>query len=112
MRKIALAIGAIVAVGAAITYIPAMINAEQPAVSTPSYAKWGKVAMEHTKAKYPNASIIDYLHIGKEMHNETTTESFKLWLKEDDREFGLYLHITFSTKTGEILQVKEQETNE
>lgn len=111
MRKILVTLGAVLAVGAAITYIPTIINAEQQETPAPAYAKWGRVAMEHAKSKYPNASIIDYLHIGREMNDEKTTETFKLWLKEGDREFGLYLHITFSTKSEQILEVKEQETD-
>ena len=67
--------------------------------------------MEHAKSTYPNASIIDYLHIGSETNNDTTTETFKLWLKEEDREFGVYLHITFNTKTEKITDIKEQETS-
>ena len=31
----------------------------------PPYAKWGKLAVEKTKEKYPKAEIIDYLHIGR-----------------------------------------------
>ena len=31
----------------------------------PSYAKWGRLAMKETKKRYPNADIIDYLHIGR-----------------------------------------------
>lgn len=111
MKKTVLALGTVVAIGAAVTFLPAIIYSEQQTVSTPEYAKWGKLALEHTKSKYPNASIIDYLHIGRETNSKTTTESFKFWLKEGDHEFGLYLHITFSTKTEEIIEVKEQETN-
>lgn len=111
MRKILFVMGAVLAVGAAVTYIPTIMNAEQQSAATPAYAKWGKVAMEQAKSKYPNASIIDYLHIGREMNSDTTTETFKLWLKEGDREFGLYLHITFSTKNEEIIEIKEQEAS-
>ena len=31
----------------------------------PPYAKWGKIAVLMTKEKYPQADIIDYLHIGR-----------------------------------------------
>lgn len=108
MRKLILTIGAILATGSALTYIPTIMTAEQQA---PSYAKWGKVAMEHVKSTYPKAAIIDYLHVGREVKSEKTTEIFKLWLREGDREFGVFLHITFLTKSEEILEIKEKKTN-
>lgn len=108
MRKLVLTIGAVLAAGSALTYIPNIMTAEQQA---PSHAKWGKVAMEHVKSKYPKAAIIDYLHVGREVKNDKTTEIFKLWLREGDREFGVFLHITFFTKSEEIVEVKEKETS-
>ncbi|WP_404328802.1 YqzG/YhdC family protein [Mesobacillus maritimus] len=76
----------------------------------PPYAKWGQVAMKETKAKYPNADIIDYQHIGRDTESTTSTEKFKLWLKEDEREFGVLIDITFDNKTEEIIDISFEET--
>jgi len=84
-----------------------VIHAEQQA---PPYAKWGQVAMKKTKEKYPQANIIDYLHIGREKGTKFSTEKFKLWLKTDSKEFGVFVDITFDNKTEQIKEIKYRET--
>ena len=81
------------------------------AEDVPSYAKWGRVAMQETKEKYPDAAIIDYLHIGAITRNGETTEKFKLWLRGKDREFGVYIDIRYTKETEEIIDIKFQETD-
>ncbi len=77
----------------------------------PAYAKWGMVALKEIKQKYPDANVIDYLHIGSKTKEDTTIEKFKLWLKDDRHEFGVIIHITFKTQTGEIVDIEFQETD-
>ncbi|MEJ8767080.1 DUF3889 domain-containing protein [Oceanobacillus sp. HCA-5259] len=81
------------------------------AEEAPPYAKWGQVAMKKTKEKYPDAKIIDYLHIGAITRNGETTEKFKLWLRGKDREFGVYIDIRYTKKTEEVIDIKFQETD-
>jgi hypothetical protein len=76
----------------------------------PSYAKWGRVAMKKAHAKYPNAQIIDYLHIGKITGAQTSTERFKLWLKEGQKEFGVYINIEFDNKSENVVKITFKET--
>ena len=79
----------------------------------PAYAKWGRMAMQNIMAKYPKADVIDYLHIGREVGTVTSVEKFKLWLRaEDNREFGVYVDITFNNQTEEVVDIKYTETNE
>ncbi|MHC0039118.1 DUF3889 domain-containing protein [Pseudoneobacillus sp. C159] len=78
---------------------------------TPAYAKWGRVAMKSTHEKYPKAEIIDYLHIGRVEGNKTSTEKFKLWLKEKNREFGVFVDVVFETKTDKLVKVTFKEVN-
>lgn len=85
-------------------------DGESLAQEEPAYAKWGGIAMEKTKEKYPHAQIIDYLHVGREVGTTTATEKFKLWLKENDREFGVFIDIQFNQKTEEITNISFQET--
>ena len=77
----------------------------------PAYAKWGVLAVKETKQKYPDANVIDYLHIGSENQGDTTIEKFKLWLKNDHHEFGVYVTITYTTETGELLNIDFEETD-
>ena len=78
---------------------------------TPSYAKWGILAIEKAAGKYPNAQITDFLHIGRNVENQSTTEKFKLILKENKKEFGLFVTIEFDSKTEEIIQLNFEETS-
>lgn len=75
----------------------------------PPYAKWGQLAMEKTKEKYPNANIVDYLHIGRVQGTNTTMEKFKLWLKEKEKEFGVEVHIEFDKDTEKVISITFKE---
>ncbi|MDQ0974567.1 hypothetical protein QFZ31_004445 [Neobacillus niacini] len=77
---------------------------------TPPYAKWSKVAMDKTKEKYPNAQIVDYLYVGRKNGDRTSTEKFKLWLKENQKEFGVYVDIEFIKETEQVVNVTYTET--
>jgi hypothetical protein len=77
----------------------------------PPYAKWGALAMKETKEKYPNAQIIDYLHIGRESGAQTSTEKFKLWLRGQEKEFGVFVDIKFNNKTEKIENITFRETD-
>ncbi|MBN6206478.1 YqzG/YhdC family protein [Ralstonia pickettii] len=90
-----------------------IIAADMPSLleESPPYAKWGKVAMQRAKEKYPDTAIVDYLHIGREITDDTATEKFKLWLRGKDREFGVYINIQFKQKTDEIINITFEETD-
>jgi hypothetical protein len=77
----------------------------------PSYAKWGRLAMKKTHEKYPNAQIIDYLHIGRITGTHTSTEKFKLWLKENQKEFGVFVDIEFDNKSENIIKINLKQTS-
>lgn len=85
-----------------------VVSAQKP---EPPYAKWGRLAMKETKARYPHAQIIDYLHIGKTENQSLSTEKFKLWLRENHREFGVFINITFDTKTQQVKKIEFRETD-
>ncbi|CAG9614709.1 hypothetical protein BACCIP111899_03942 [Bacillus rhizoplanae] len=78
----------------------------------PPYAKWGKIAVQMTKEKYPQADIIDYLHIGrKPKTTNVSVEKFKLWLREKNgKEFGVFVDVEFETKTETFLNIIFKET--
>lgn len=75
----------------------------------PSYAKWGNLAMQKTKEKYPNANIIDYQHLGRTQGTKTNIEKFKLWLKVPNKEFGVIVSITFDKDTEKLMGITFKE---
>lgn len=95
--------------GVAPSIAPAGVYAED---DIPSYAKWGRLAMKETRSKYHDADIVDYLHRGREDKGESTVEKFKLWLREGDKEFGVFIDIEFNSKTGDVLDISFRETSQ
>lgn len=81
------------------------------AADEPAYAKWGRVAMTETKAKFPEAEIIDYLHVGRENGLNISKEIFKLWLKDKQKEFGVFVHISFHNQTEKMIDITFQVTD-
>lgn len=110
MKNIIAALGLSASVYASTAHVHDMTPVQQHQ-QEPSYAKWGVLAVKEIKQKYPTGSLVDYLHIGSETQGETTIEKFKLWLKDDHHEFGVFVTITYQTKTGDLLNIHLQETN-
>jgi hypothetical protein len=78
----------------------------------PPYAKWGRLAMKETKLQYPDAAIIDYLHVGRKEKNGSQTETFKLWLRDETgKEFGVYTVIEFHAETEKVIKITFEETD-
>ncbi|WP_203248763.1 DUF3889 domain-containing protein [Sporosarcina beigongshangi] len=107
MRKTFLALGIFTIINAGPTPIPAMAQIHQ---EVPAYAKWGRLAMQETQSRYPNATIIDYLHEGNELKGDSTIEKFKLWLKDAGHEFGVFVKIEYATVTEKVITITFQET--
>ena len=77
----------------------------------PEYAKWGKIAVSETTKRYPEASVVDYLHVGRSLKGDTLVqESFKLWLRSASREFGVLVTIVFDKNTEKIRSIEFCET--
>lgn len=76
----------------------------------PPYAKWGRLAMQETKKRYPLADIVDYQHLGRDVvSSNRATETFKLWLRQDRREWAVRVIITFDTKTERAVSIQFRE---
>ncbi|MFD0674942.1 DUF3889 domain-containing protein [Cohnella sp. GCM10027633] len=76
----------------------------------PAYAKWGRIAMERTAQRY-RMPIVDYLHVGRrQLSPGIAEEKFKLWLRDANREFGVFVTIRFETVGERILAVEFDET--
>jgi hypothetical protein len=78
--------------------------------SPPAYAKWGQLAVKKTKEKYQNADITDYLHIGREEKGESSVEKFKLIVKKDGKEIGVFVFIEFNNATEKVQNITFKET--
>lgn len=91
--------------GIIFNYSSTPVHAFDPEI--PNYAKWGRLAMQETHKRYPNMKIVDYLHVGREdVDQNTARETFKLWLKEDSKEFGVYVVITFNKRTERVQNIR------
>lgn len=108
LRKTCIALGLLMVVWVITPPMPLAASVQQ---EVPAYAKWGRLAVKEVQAKYPHARIIDYLHQGSESHGNSTIERFKLWLKEGDREFGVFVRIEFTNESEEVIRVEFQETS-
>ncbi|MFH5184834.1 DUF3889 domain-containing protein [Paenibacillus sp. TAB 01] len=95
---------------ALMTMLPSTLFAKEP-----EYAKWSRLAFSEIKKKYPNASVIDYLHVErKKMISETVPdeveETFKFWLNENGKQFAVYVRIRYVLATDKVLLIKLTET--
>lgn len=110
MKNVIAALGLSISVYTAVTHMHTLTPVQQHQ-QEPAYAKWGVIAIKETIQKYPNAALIDYLHIGRTTQGDTTIEKFKLWLKDDQHEFGVFITITYKTETGDFLKIDFKETD-
>jgi hypothetical protein len=79
-----------------------------PAGAEPEYAKWGRLAMQTADEKF-DADIVDYKYLGRsEMRQGEAVETFRLWLKRPDREFGVLVRITVDTRTDQAKKVESE----
>ena len=106
-RKIFFTLAILIAGVSVPTGLSIIVNAQE---AVPAYAKWGKLAVMETQSKYPNASIIDYLYEGRVTKENSTIERFKLWIKDNNKEFGVFVRIEYTTSTGELIKIELQET--
>jgi Protein of unknown function (DUF3889) len=107
MRNLLVVLGVVITINSALTHIPSIAHTQE---ENPAYAKWGRLAVKEVQSNYPDATVIDYLHEGRETKGDKTIEKFKLWLKDSDKEFGVFVRIEYTTETEEILNVEFRET--
>jgi hypothetical protein len=89
-----------------IIFLLLLVSVAGTAHAQPEYAKWGKKAMEVTQAKYPNAMITDYKHLGRTSLNaDTLQESFKLQLQERNTIYYVTVKIAFNKQSEKITNI-------
>lgn len=87
-------------------------EASPPTKPIPAYAKWSRLAIKEAKKRYPSAQIKDFLYLGRTQPGaDKTAERFKLWIQNQNKEFGLFITIVFDTKTEEVKSISFVETS-
>lgn len=73
----------------------------------PAYAKWGKRAVQYAHVCYPNAAVVDYLHVGRRRIGDNRAEEvFRLWLREGKREWGILVRVQFQVSPEQFLSIR------
>lgn len=72
-------------------------------------ATWGNTAISKAKEEYPGIQVVDYLFIGRFSDSHSSKEKFKLWLKDGQREFGLYVEIEYNPDSNQIINITFKE---
>ncbi|MDG0811649.1 DUF3889 domain-containing protein [Cohnella rhizosphaerae] len=102
---------ACIALLAAAVWIGLAVRAGRADAADTTYHKWSLIAIEETKHKYPKAALVDYSHIGRtQLEGGLSEEKFKLWLRQADREFGVYVTVRFSDAEDRLVSVDMRET--
>lgn len=75
----------------------------------PAYAQWGAVAIRETGKKY-GADVVDYLYMGRRrLSRDLAEEKFKLWLRKENREFGVYVTVRYHPITRQLVSIDYEE---
>ncbi|PLR65903.1 MULTISPECIES: DUF3889 domain-containing protein [Bacillaceae] len=100
--KIGMNIFLIFCMAVSASVLPVQGHAE---TKTQSYEEFGREAMKKAKETFPDAQIVDYLHVGKKRKGETSIETFKLTLKENNKPFEVFVFIEYNEKTKKVIKV-------
>lgn len=89
-----------------LTHTEVMTSEATAKHAEPSYAKWGKLALQETSNAYQDASILDYKYDGRhKLDHGQAEERFVLWVRKDSREFGVEVRIKINASSDELIQV-------
>ncbi|WP_217595093.1 DUF3889 domain-containing protein [Cohnella sp. GbtcB17] len=102
---------ACIALLAAAVWIGLAVRTGRADAADTTYHKWSLIAIKETKLKYPKAALVDYSHIGRtQLEGGLCEEKFKLWLRQADREFGVYVTVRFNDAEDRLVSVDMRET--
>lgn len=106
MIKLLMASGLLFVANPTTAITPSAIVAD---TEMPAYAEWSRLALNETTKKYPHAKIIDYLYVGTVPLDDKMIATFQLWLKENSKEFGVRVKVTYDTVSQEYVTVEFEE---
>ncbi len=74
------------------------------------YAKWGKIALERTKEKYPNSAISDYQYDTRRVNADgTVIDFFDFIVTENNVEKDIKVKILHNPDNGKLISVGFEE---
>ncbi|MBS4196329.1 DUF3889 domain-containing protein [Lederbergia citri] len=75
-----------------------------------SYEKWGRVAIEKLKERYPNEEISDYLFAGsKKISEKEVVDTFLFVVIKNGKEVEVRVKISYNPKTNQVISSNIQE---
>ncbi|WP_309122612.1 DUF3889 domain-containing protein [Paenibacillus sp.] len=81
--------------------VPPVASALDSSPCSASFADWIDEAGQAARARYPGATIRDYLYVGcKPIPSLDKEYVYKLWIREGGRHFGAYVTVRVDPATG------------
>ncbi|WP_270181404.1 DUF3889 domain-containing protein [Alkalihalobacillus sp. CinArs1] len=72
----------------------------------PSYAEWGKIAIQETKKQYPEESVTEYTYDGKVfISDERHQYNFDFTLKSNGMKKNVRVYVLVNDKKKELIDV-------
>lgn len=82
--------------------VQAPIASAQP----PSYAEWGKIAIQQTKKQYPNQNVTEYTYDGKVfISDERHQYNFDFTLESNGVSKNVRVYVLVNDKKDELINV-------
>jgi hypothetical protein len=70
------------------------------------YEKWSKIAISSVKEKYPDAELVDYRYVKREVVNEEESKDiFHVKVKQKNQVFIANVDVVFNPKTAKLITV-------
>ncbi|MBD1378827.1 DUF3889 domain-containing protein [Metabacillus arenae] len=67
---------------------------------------WKSIAMKETKKRYPLAQVLFTQKIWDKTRKNMTVKQYKLTLREGNKDFGVYVTISYHPETEKIKSVQ------
>ncbi|WP_377889977.1 DUF3889 domain-containing protein [Alkalihalobacillus sp. R86527] len=82
------------------------VHAPFASAAQPSYAEWGKIAIQQTKKQYPGESVTEYTYDGKVfISDERHQYNFDFTLKSNGVNKNVRVYVLVNDKKDELIGV-------
>ena len=94
-------------------FVCLLIPVSHVGAELPSYAKWGKVAIEETTKKYPEQNVTDYRYDGKVFISDVREQyNFEFTLKTNGQSREIRVYVLVNPKSDQLIDVLYDEIEE
>ncbi len=94
-------------------FVTLLVPASFAKAEIPSYAKWGKTAIEETTKKYPNQKVTDYRYDGKVFISDVREQyNFDFTLKTNGQSREIRVYVLVNPKKDQVIDVLYDEIEE